>query len=71
MLILFRLTAIVSKIPSPERGWGNGTAECQRREGLGKRCAANGMLWRRKGTGRLVAMYSTIALLVGSGHYLC
>lgn len=42
-----------------------------RMEGLEQPCAVNRMPWRKKGMGRLVAMYSTIALLVGSGHYLC
>lgn len=53
--ILFRLTAIVSKIPCPERGWDNGSAECQPREGLGHRCAVNGIPLRRKGTAYLEA----------------
>lgn len=55
MLILFRLTAIVSKIPSPERGWGNGNPEFHRMEGLEQPCAVNRMPWRRKGTAYLEA----------------
>ncbi|MBA8801679.1 hypothetical protein FHW77_005436 [Agrobacterium sp. RC10-4-1] len=51
MLILFRLSAIVSSNPMRGRGRGYGSLECHGREGLAALRGVSRMPWRRKGMG--------------------
>jgi len=51
MLILPRLSAIVSNNPLPGRGRGYGSVQCRSREGLVALRAVNRIPWRRKGMG--------------------